>query len=106
MVGIVQNIAQDRKCLENDEEDDNTNDCLATKLMDITISVFNVVGTWIKNKEHCQGNIFRDDYQKVDKLSQECWLVLVSNVEEVIVIIGIEACHGVEQETYYVSQGQ
>ena len=69
MAGIVNKVEEDRSNLENDDEDDNADDLVVTKLMDITITIFNVVRTGIKRKVDGQGNIFCDDYQEVEKLS-------------------------------------
>ena len=106
MIGIVHNIANDGNNLENDDEDYNGDDLIFCELMNNTETIFNFVGRWIKGEGNCQCNIFRHDDEKVEDLSQKCWLVFGSDVREIIIVVGIEACHGVEQQTYDIPYGQ
>ena len=43
MAVIVNKVEDDRRKLANDDEDDNTDDLAVTELMDIAITVFNLV---------------------------------------------------------------
>ena len=106
VVGIVQDVQKNRNGLEDDDENYHVDDLPFADIMGDTVTSFHTVWTGIDSKVDGQGHIFSHNYQEVENLSQKCRLVFVSDtVEEIIVIVRVEASHWVEQDTDDVADG-
>ena len=93
VVAIVEDVEKNRDGLEDDDENYHVDDLPFADIMGDTVTSFHAVGTGIDSKVGSQGYIFSHYYQEVENLSQKCWFVFVSHVEEIVVIVGVEASH-------------